>query len=133
MASAERLKCRVAVVTGGTKGIGQRIVRCFLKDGASVVNCSRSADSDDQNKLVIPAISGAADRARLMIAYKMYKDFYSAACAVVGHAIPARRMGDCELDIAGAVLGLVSVNGRFITGQNFCVDGGAWLVTPNRS
>ena len=43
---------------------------------------------------------------------------------------PSRRMGDCEIDIAGMVLGLVSNNGRFVTGQNFYVDGGAWLSRP---
>ena len=39
-------------------------------------------------------------------------------------------MGDREVDIAGVILGLVSGNGRFITGQTFCVDGGAWLAKP---
>ena len=41
-----------------------------------------------------------------------------------------RRMGDCEIDIAGGILGLVSENGRFITGQTIFIDGGAWLVNP---
>jgi 2-hydroxycyclohexanecarboxyl-CoA dehydrogenase len=76
--------------------------------------------------ITVNCITPAGDSA----GYKMYKDFNPAVCAVVERTIPARRMGDCERDIAGAVLGLVSENGRFITGQTFCVDGGAWLVAP---
>jgi NAD(P)-dependent dehydrogenase (short-subunit alcohol dehydrogenase family) len=63
MTNAQRLKGRVAVVTGGTKGIGQGIVLRFLKEGASVVYCSRSAENDVDNRSLIQAIPGAADRA----------------------------------------------------------------------
>lgn len=43
-----RLEGRVAVVTGGTKGIGAAIARALLGEGASVVICGRSAESVDQ-------------------------------------------------------------------------------------
>lgn len=63
-------------------------------------------------------------------AYKVYKDQNKDVCALIERMIPARRMGDCEIDIAGGILGLISENGRFITGQVFYIDGGAWLAKP---
>lgn len=255
-----RLEGRVAVVTGGTKGIGQGIVLRFLKEGASVVYCSRTEEGDAENKRLIAAIPGAADRAKFIAAdvgnraqmealvedaaarfgrldivvnnaqgiapvhgienkpdadYAMtlatgfYQSLWTSRVAVPhmrkagggrliffsshwnmwgqpygsdynitkaanealarsaarefgrdnitancivpagdSHAykswvsqnaemaaasvreFPMRRMGDCEIDIAGAVLGLVSDNGRFITGQVFAVDGGVWANAP---
>ena len=63
-------------------------------------------------------------------AYRVYANANPGVHEAICATIPMRRMGDCEIDIAGAVLGLVSRNGRFITGQNFYVDGGAWLARP---
>ena len=63
-------------------------------------------------------------------AYRMYCSMNPGVHEAITASIPMRRMGDCEADIAGTVLGLVSRNGRFITGQVFYVDGGAWLARP---
>ncbi len=255
-----RLNGKVAVVTGGTKGIGQGIVLRFLKEGAAVVYCSRSAENNRENEALIAAIPGGAERSEFVAAdvgnrqqmedlvnraaerfgrldivvnnaqgiapihsienkpdadYAMtlatgfYQSLWTSRVAVPhmrkvggGHLIyfsshwniwgqpyssdynitksanealtrsaarefgkdnitvncitpagdswaykswadqnremaeasvrqfPMRRMGDCEIDIAGAVLGLCSENGRFITGQVFCVDGGVWATGP---
>lgn len=43
-------------------------------------------------------------------------------------AIPMRRHGDPETDIGAAVVGLVSDEARFITGQSIFVDGGQSLL-----
>jgi NAD(P)-dependent dehydrogenase (short-subunit alcohol dehydrogenase family) len=63
-------------------------------------------------------------------AYKVYKEQNKELCALIERTLPTRRMGDCEIDIAGGILGLISGNGRFITGQTIYIDGGAWLVKP---
>jgi len=44
----ERLKGKVAVVTGGTRGFGFEIAKAFIVEGASVVIASRSRDTVDQ-------------------------------------------------------------------------------------
>ncbi len=63
-------------------------------------------------------------------AYRVYCNANPGIHEAICNTIPARKMGDCEKDIAGVVLGLCSANGRFITGQTFYVDGGAWLAKP---
>ncbi|WP_026126736.1 SDR family NAD(P)-dependent oxidoreductase [Nocardiopsis xinjiangensis] len=45
---SERLNGRVAVVTGGTRGLGLQLAREFGAGGASVVVCGRSRDNLDQ-------------------------------------------------------------------------------------
>uniref|UniRef100_A0A8C5MR08 Hydroxysteroid 17-beta dehydrogenase 14 n=1 Tax=Leptobrachium leishanense TaxID=445787 RepID=A0A8C5MR08_9ANUR len=47
-ASETSLRCRgkVVIVTGGTKGIGEAIVRLFVRNGASVIFCSKEEKAD---------------------------------------------------------------------------------------
>ncbi|TWD05759.1 NAD(P)-dependent dehydrogenase (short-subunit alcohol dehydrogenase family) [Sphingobium sp. AEW010] len=266
MKTHNRLAGKVAVVTGGTAGIGQGIVLRFLREGAKVVYCSRTPGADAENKAIIVAdIPGAAERAHFIVAdvgvedqvrgvvreavtrfgkldilvcnaqgiaqlrsiedkpdsdyemvhrtgfyqtlwcmkealpylkqsgngrivtfsshwnlfgqflssdynttkasiesltrsaakewggwgitancilpagdsraYKTYKNQSAENIALAAKSDAARpmgRMGDCERDVAAAVLGLCSDHARFITGQVFGVDGGAWLSTSRQ-
>jgi NAD(P)-dependent dehydrogenase (short-subunit alcohol dehydrogenase family) len=255
-----RLDGKVAVVTGGTMGIGQGVVLRFLKEGANVVYCSRNPKNNEEMVRLIAEISGAEERAKFIAANVgvkdeiegvvheaaklhggvdivinnaqgiapllsiedkpdadyamtlstgMYHSLWASKAAlpymkargggavintsshwalwgqpascdynvtkaaieiltrsmarewgpfgitvncfvpsgdsyayqayvrmnpgidkIIDRSIPMRRMGDCEIDIAGGILGLVSANGRAITGQIIFIDGGTWLARP---
>jgi NAD(P)-dependent dehydrogenase (short-subunit alcohol dehydrogenase family) len=43
-----RLENQVAVVTGGTRGIGEGIVRRFVQEGAQVVFSGRSEEKEEK-------------------------------------------------------------------------------------
>lgn len=43
-----RLEGRVAIVTGGTRGIGLAVVKSFLKEGARVILCGSRQETADK-------------------------------------------------------------------------------------
>ena len=47
MKSMEKTKDKVAIVTGGTKGIGKAITETFLEAGAEVLVCARTRPEAD--------------------------------------------------------------------------------------
>jgi NAD(P)-dependent dehydrogenase (short-subunit alcohol dehydrogenase family) len=52
---------KVAIVTGGSKGIGRAAALGFIKEGASVVACARGREALDETVAAV----GAADRERI--------------------------------------------------------------------
>ena len=51
-----KLKDQIAVVTGGSRGIGYAVVRAFLKEGAEVVLCASRSETAER------AVSQLKDR-----------------------------------------------------------------------
>ncbi len=54
----ERLAGKVALITGGSKGIGSGIAEIFIKEGSKVVICSRSKEAIDKMTGQIKATGG---------------------------------------------------------------------------
>ena len=57
-----RLENKVAVVTGGGRGIGRGIARLFAKEGAKVVVAARTEEQLDRVVREIEADGGTATR-----------------------------------------------------------------------
>src|SRR5579872_4953541 len=55
------LSGKVAIVTGGSKGIGRAATLGFIKEGASVVACARGREALDETVAAV----GTADRERI--------------------------------------------------------------------
>ena len=55
------LKNRVAIITGGTRGLGFGIAKAFVQAGAKVFVASRSADSVEQSISVLRSMGGEVD------------------------------------------------------------------------
>ena len=49
-----QLQDKVALVTGGSKGIGEAVVRTFLAEGGQVANINRSTAEGEALALVLP-------------------------------------------------------------------------------
>lgn len=54
-----RLAGKVAIVTGGTRGIGLAVVRAYLREGARVLYCGTSVASLDRARAMLPAAAEA--------------------------------------------------------------------------
>ncbi|OAN56541.1 SDR family oxidoreductase [Sphingobium sp. TCM1] len=57
-----KLEDRVAIVTGGSSGIGLETVRLLLADGAYVVSCARRAEGLEQARAILAAQGAPVDR-----------------------------------------------------------------------
>jgi len=52
MADREMLKGKIAIVTGGSRGIGRAIVNRFQQEGATIITCGRGNRPDDLNSVI---------------------------------------------------------------------------------
>ncbi len=99
-----QLDGKVAVITGGASGIGERSARLFVEEGARVL----IADMQDERGLeVARSLRGSA--------LFQHADFVSSQ--------PLQRAGVPE-NIASAALWLASDASAFVTGEAIVVDGG---------
>ena len=126
------LSDRVAIVTGGSLGIGRIIAHTFAKEGANVVIASRNTERGtivarevkelggesllirtDVSKLRDTEIFGLGDEKKLKKLHSAY---------------PMGRLGTPE-DVASLVAFLGSEKAGFITGETICVNGGYCMVS----
>jgi len=102
-----QLEGKVAIVTGGTRGLGLAIARTFLSEGASVVVTGRNEGSADEARRVLDAVGAdydvlradASDPSMLDAVFEAARGFGSVGILVnnAGQAL-LKRMVDTTLD-----------------------------------
>ena len=98
------LNGKVAVVTGGTSGIGERIVEVFVEEGAKVVVAARREEEGEalEKRLAVvfvrADVSSEAD-AKAMIDHAVTR-FGRLDCLVNNAGIPAPMVSIAEIDVA---------------------------------
>jgi NAD(P)-dependent dehydrogenase (short-subunit alcohol dehydrogenase family) len=74
----ESLAGRIAIVTGGTRGIGRAIAERLLREGASVAICGRSQESLDQAVAQMSARGNVLGHRTDVTNVKQVADFFAA-------------------------------------------------------
>jgi len=120
---------KVALVTGGSKGIGYACAERLLADGYAVAICARNAEE------VEAATDKLGERGKVM---GLRADVGSAGdCAGLvpavtahfGRISPLRRVGTAA-EVAGAVSFLCGPDAGYMTGSTVNVDGGLIAMHP---
>lgn len=96
---AERLRGRVAVVTGAANGIGRGCARMFAQEGAHVIGVDRDG-ADEACDLLDEAATGALFR-RIGAAHGRIDILVNAAAFAVFEWIEAMRYADWKATLAG--------------------------------
>jgi NAD(P)-dependent dehydrogenase (short-subunit alcohol dehydrogenase family) len=134
-----KLQGKVAVINGGSTGIGLATAKLFVKEGAYVfITGRRQKELDEAVKAIGSNVTGVqGDVAKLADLDRLYEtvkrkgqiDIVFANAGVAEFAprivstIPMGRMGEAD-EIAKAALFLASDDSSFITGIELFVDGG---------
>ena len=145
------LKNKVAVVTGGTRGIGYAVVEKFLKNGAKVVLFGSRQETVEKALAALKEenpeweVSGAwpkltdakavademakikekygrIDLVRELGPFHIRVNVVAPGIEPLVNRIPLRRIGEAE-DIANAFLFLASEMASYVTGEVLSVDG----------
>ena len=109
------LSGKVAIVTGGSSGIGERIAELFVEEGASVVVAARRQEEGDKLakrlgvRFIRTDVSNEAD-VKSMIDDTV-KSFGRVDCLVNNAAIPSPMVSITEID-AATIDQLLAVNVR---------------------
>jgi len=103
---------KVAIVTGGSKGIGRAAALGLIEEGASVVICARGTDALGE------VIADAGDAAR---------DRIGAVVADLTDGVAIKHVVDYTIELFGRVDILVNNAGSARTGEFLKLDDQAWL------
>ena len=83
------MKDKVAVVTGGSSGIGLASAAAFLRDGAKVAICGRSQERLDEAASELASISGAENVLAVACDVLNEADVAAKICQVIVHYVIA--------------------------------------------
>jgi NAD(P)-dependent dehydrogenase (short-subunit alcohol dehydrogenase family) len=133
-----RLDGKVAIVTGGGRGIGLGITQRFLEDGASVAIIQRTPPEDranvEQATFVQADLSKSDDIAGWINSdlSEVYIESMPDSARVRRELLamhPVGRLGEPR-DIGKLAVWLASDESSFVTGQVYVVDGGRTKKLP---
>jgi NAD(P)-dependent dehydrogenase (short-subunit alcohol dehydrogenase family) len=131
-----KLQGKVAIITGGSKGIGLGCGRAFARYGCNVVLAARGEQAGKEAEKEIAELGGTAwflptdvtQEADLQSLVAATVDRFGRLDCIVNNAgwHPLGRMATID-EIGEVCAFLASEEASFITGQVICPDGGAAL------